>query len=277
MPYKLETAINSGPWLEMQRYDAYDRQGNPLAVTAKGAAKAAYLWGYGGQYAVAQAENASHNEVFHANFEEGVGWQPNLSYDYSFRRTGRASGKIVNTGTSEKVAHATISTAEAPGETGYKWLNVSLSQAKRFTYSAWVYSDGPVAELFLFMKDAQGRDTPGTYFTQVAAVSTSERGKWVLLEGEALVPAQMVQLGLRLDNNGAANGGQTVWFDDVRLHPSEARMETFTHDPLVGMTSSSDANGRPTFFEYDGFGRLSVVRDAEGNILKRHDYRYKGQ
>lgn len=49
---------------------------------------------------------------------------------------------------------------------------------------------------------------------------------------------------------------------------------TFTHYPLVGLRSSSDANGRTSYFEYDEFGRLSLVKDHDLNITKNYRYHY---
>jgi YD repeat-containing protein len=51
------------------------------------------------------------------------------------------------------------------------------------------------------------------------------------------------------------------FLDEVRLHPLDALMTTFAHQPLIGLQTSTDANGLPTYFEYDSFGRLSTVRD----------------
>lgn len=62
--------------------------------------------------------------------------------------------------------------------------------------------------------------------------------------------------------------------DGVRLHPREALMTTYTHDPLVGMTSVSSPNNTITFYEYDGLGRLVAMRDHTGSIVKKYTYRY---
>lgn len=64
--------------------------------------------------------------------------------------------------------------------------------------------------------------------------------------------------------------------DEVRLYPFKAQMTTYTYDPLVGMTSRTDAKGMTTYYEYDGFQRLKNIKDRNGNILKNFCYNYKG-
>ncbi len=74
-----------------------------------------------------------------------------------------------------------------------------------------------------------------------------------------------------------SNNGGNVLIDELRLYPSDAQMTTYTYEPLVGMTSQCDQNNRITYYEYDGFGRLSLIRDQDHNILKRFDYQYQQQ
>ncbi|MFT3750880.1 MAG: DUF5977 domain-containing protein [Agriterribacter sp.] len=69
----------------------------------------------------------------------------------------------------------------------------------------------------------------------------------------------------------------TGGIDEVRLYPSAAQMTTYTYEPLIGMTSQCDVNNRITYYEYDGFGRLFIVRDQDKNILKKICYNYAGQ
>ena len=56
---------------------------------------------------------------------------------------------------------------------------------------------------------------------------------------------------------------------------AKAMITTYTYKPLVGITSTTDARGYKTTYEYDHFGRLVTVKDAEGNILTSNKYNYK--
>ena len=78
-------------------------------------------------------------------------------------------------------------------------------------------------------------------------------------------------------SNGSYTINVTGKVDDIRFYPSSAQMTTYTYDPLVGMTSSTDAKGETTYYEYDGLQRLMNSRDKDGNIVKHMDYHYQGQ
>lgn len=71
--------------------------------------------------------------------------------------------------------------------------------------------------------------------------------------------------------------GSSGSIDELRLYPEKAQMSTQTYESLVGMTSQCDVNNRITYYEYDGFGRLILVRDQDKNITKKICYNYAGQ
>jgi YD repeat-containing protein len=66
--------------------------------------------------------------------------------------------------------------------------------------------------------------------------------------------------------------GSNCLIDDLRLYPIGAMMTTYTYDPLIGMTSETDPNGKTTYYEYDSFGRLNAVRDNNHNLIKEYSY-----
>ncbi len=65
--------------------------------------------------------------------------------------------------------------------------------------------------------------------------------------------------------------------DDIRIFPTDAFITTYTYNPLKGITSETEPNGKSIFYEYDALNRLSSIRDYEGKILKKLCYTYAGQ
>jgi YD repeat-containing protein len=148
-------------------------------------------------------------------------------------------------------------------------LNINNSVAKKYKYSAWVYSTASSFDLLFFQQNAN--DTYLGAGWLASSQRSSEQRKWILIEGEVTVTPDKKCIYLRVDNNG----GGTVWFDELRLYPADAQMTTYTYDPLIGMTSQTDPNGKTTYYEYDSFGRLLRIKDHNGTIIKQNTYHYK--
>jgi hypothetical protein len=49
---------------------------------------------------------------------------------------------------------------------------------------------------------------------------------------------------------------------------------SYTSVPDIGITSETGINGRTVYYEYDHFDRLSLIKDHEGNVVKKHSYDY---
>ncbi|MCF2516029.1 T9SS type A sorting domain-containing protein [Dyadobacter sp. CY351] len=58
-----------------------------------------------------------------------------------------------------------------------------------------------------------------------------------------------------------------------------AQSTAYNHKPLIGIESSTDANAKSLFYEYDDFNRLKSVRtgNAGGTVRKSYCYNYSGQ
>lgn len=56
-----------------------------------------------------------------------------------------------------------------------------------------------------------------------------------------------------------------------------ARTKTSTVIPMVGISSTADANGVTTKYEYDVYNRLHIVKDGSDNILQMTRYNYQNE
>lgn len=80
-----------------------------------------------------------------------------------------------------------------------------------------------------------------------------------------------------LSANGTVSVAGSGVIDELRLYPETAEMNTYTYEPLIGMTGQCDANNRIAYYLYDNFGRLQQVKDQDGKLLKEICYNYAGQ
>tara|TARA_R110002153_G_scaffold176189_2_gene329443 strand:- start:483 stop:1919 length:1437 start_codon:yes stop_codon:yes gene_type:complete len=69
--------------------------------------------------------------------------------------------------------------------------------------------------------------------------------------------------------------GSGLHLDELRLHPIDAGMTTYTYDPLVGVTSKTDARNYTLHYEYDYMGRLKAIRDDNGQLKELYEYNYQ--
>jgi len=112
--------------------------------------------------------------------------------------------------------------------------------------------------------------TNGTAPLTIAGTATGYPIKGVTLNGwtyyEHLVTGQT-----SVTLSGTGN------IDEVRLYPQTAQMNTYTYNPLIGISSMVNAKNQINYYEYDGFQRLINIKDQYGNIIKHMSYHYQGQ
>jgi len=105
------------------------------------------------------------------------------------------------------------------------------------------------------------------------AVTSSPGNGWSFYEA-IFTPSTNAPVGFAV--TGSPSSPFTYYLDDVRLHPATAVMQSQTYEPLFGVSSSTDARGRITYYEYDKMGRQTLVRNQEGHILSKTQYTIKG-
>ena len=188
---------------------------------------------------------ANREGVYNDSMEDSSEWtltDSNISIDKSTpAHSGNTSLKITNiAGVSERVIHAN------------SWVKINNTVPTEYTYSAWVKSDGPQAEIFLFMK----AENETAYFTQVDSKVSNTINQWTQITGTFMVPANIKKLNIRLDNNGTGN----VWFDDVVIRKTN-------NSALVNKEiQDSDYKDRQLNISYNTF--KSPVEISEAGVDK---------
>jgi YD repeat-containing protein len=117
----------------------------------------------------------------------------------------------------------------------------------------------------------------GTYIVSYWARKSGSGNGSVAVNGSAqsFTTNQWVYWEVELTNITSVNISLSgVFLDELRLYPKGALMTTYTHDPLIGITSETDTRGITTRYEYDGLGRLVRIRDHEGKIINQFEYEY---
>lgn len=155
---------------------------------------------------------ANREGIFNDSMEDKTGWGiekfPNTNfYSYDAVKIGHAVGKntlkLANTLTTEQYVYSD------------KWIDINNIGPTEYTYSAWVYSDNPQAQIFLVMKDAVGTLS---YDNVVSNIT----GTWTKVTKTFLVPANVKKIRLRLDNNSQGN----IWYDDVQIRKTSIPLAT---------------------------------------------------
>ncbi len=106
------------------------------------------------------------------------------------------------------------------------------------------------------------RDTTSTVTVNSGSgTSMITKNGWVLYSHE-------------ISGTSSATISGTAYIDELRLCPKGSQMITFTYTPLVGITSQCDPSGHIGYYQYEG-DKLKIIKDADGKILKRIDYKYQ--
>jgi hypothetical protein len=230
---------------------------NQRTINESGIAQSV-IWGLKDNNTIATTTNSTLSESGHTSFENNElnGWTKYGPNEFETTPANVFTGK---------------SSMEVTGASGpFQIFTVGQNAEKHSGYKASVWALGIGAYLHI--------EVNGEWASHVKVSNEFDDGLWHKLEVE--LPRHKIQPYFSQGENlkikvyvGSEKG--TVYFDDIRFHPSDAKMTTYTHEPLFGVTSISNENNQPIYYIYDPFGRLEYIKDFERNILKKNDYHYR--
>uniref|UniRef100_UPI00374DB3F5 RHS repeat domain-containing protein n=1 Tax=Flavobacterium sp. TaxID=239 RepID=UPI00374DB3F5 len=86
-----------------------------------------------------------------------------------------------------------------------------------------------------------------------------------------------VAVALGVSDVSALNETNLDAINTLRNNASFANcmITTYTHIPLVGVSTITDPKGDKITYSYDSFGRLQFVKDKNDNIFSENQYNYK--
>lgn len=205
---------------------------------------------------------ASREGIFNDSMENRTGWSLGannpqcISFDDTKAHTGKNSLKINTT-----VGGVTTSYVQA--DAAISIVNVTDTD---YTFSGWVYTDNPTAQLTLFMY----KTGETGYYTNVKSVSTNTKNSWIYITETFKVPSNITSLRLRLDVVGSGN----VWFDDVQIRKTSNPATTerkldITYNAFKSPLQIIETGVDKINFTYNDNNQRSTMYD-EGLKLRKH-------
>lgn len=206
-----------------------------LVQTLADGASTSYINDHKSRHVVATVSNASYGDIAYSSFEADG------KGGWDFKSTAIDAGE----GWTGSRSLQLVKTSILPANRSSIGRG-NLDPAKKYVVSYWYKSTGLAA--------------PRVNSTPPELVY--EQGDWKLYRYE-FTGASTVSI----EGDGK--------IDEVRLYPAGALMSTVVYRDGIGKVADCDANNRLLFYEYDGLGRLRLVRDQGRNVIKTYEYNYK--
>ncbi|TAH00849.1 MAG: hypothetical protein EAZ16_12740 [Sphingobacteriales bacterium] len=142
----------------------------------------------------------------------------------------------------------------------------TLTKGGKYWFSAWVkeeqdclcqkYTNNQVRFVYT---DSANQQTTDTAKPTGIIIEGWQRYDFVFS-----VPVNAASMTLKLKSTGSTN----IYFDDIRLHPYNANMQTFVYNPVnLRLMAQLDENNYASFYEYDDDGTLiRVKKETERGI-----------
>ncbi|HLN52737.1 MAG TPA: hypothetical protein VK212_03445 [Lentimicrobium sp.] len=239
----------SAKYTPILEFTHYNDKGKPMSLKLNSGIVNSYKYDLDGSL-ICTALNACESEYKFTSFENSQldGWvlYPNNNFDYTEAHTGESCLKI--TGINGPINKIEIS-SDITNHSGY-------------SASVWVKGSNSA----YLIGQINGHTITSVY-------NQGSRETWNLLKIE--IPSSKFESGDEFQVSIIISDAVETRIDDFRIYPSDSQLNTYTYEPLIGMSSKSDENNRPIFYDFDQFGRIMLIKDQFKDILNKYEYNYK--
>jgi hypothetical protein len=226
---------------------SFNNYGTPKESVGRSRQVETVLSGFSGTLPVISIQNAKAAEVIYSDFETSTERAFSLPWNPSIIG-GRHGSKGIT------LPVATTTEMLAAGVTG--------SGATQYTFSCWLL---PNATGALAIKLINGATTV------TMPLSFNASGIWRYYTVKIPIPPPLSSAGFSIE----VRSNVAVRMDDVAFYPSHASIHTATYTIPFGSSIETDSNGHTSYMTYDDIGRVKLILDKDGNIVKKYDYQIK--
>lgn len=166
-------------------------------------------------------------------------------------------------------------------------LNGSLLERELFTFENYVYP----TNYKIFGKDNISLKQNSSVFYDksngnILEIIRYDGSKEVMLYGynKSLLICKVLNsskeevataLSTTVDKLGLINESNMTSLNALRTKLPNAQVQTYLHNPLIGVTKIIESNGVSSNFEYDPSHRLKAIKDDKGNFVQEFEYNYR--
>ncbi|MCE7057181.1 hypothetical protein LZF95_21045 [Algoriphagus sp. AGSA1] len=173
--------------------------------------------------------------------------------------------KVDNLTNSDKAYYSSFETSE---KGGWSYAGSTLTTYSKTGRRAYSLSNGAISAAAIPASNANpykiafwARATGTSATVSISGQTQALTSAWLFVEKT-------------ITNTSVNISGSNVIVDELRMHPLNSMMTTYTFEPISGITSTTDSRGQILSYEYDPYYRLKTIKDEDGNILEHYEYNY---